>query len=81
MMGDSLESDMQKIYESGDKSSAICHNCEKVVKTTFKYADIPCGLVDPVAIKHVLVARCDECEEIVAIPAQSVPEITRQIKR
>ncbi|MGN7715111.1 hypothetical protein [Agrobacterium radiobacter] len=65
-----------KLYQPGDTSKAICPHCGKLVGTTFAYKDVPfddgAGMV-----KDILVAVCDECATVVAIPAQSTPAIRR----
>jgi hypothetical protein len=43
-------------FNEGDKSKAICPECEMVVETTFKYVDT------------MLVSVCDICGEVVGIP-------------
>ena len=61
-------------YKLGDKSKAICEDCNRIVSTTFMVRDVPffdgSGIVD-----DILVAVCDECNNVVAIPAQSVDAI------
>jgi endogenous inhibitor of DNA gyrase (YacG/DUF329 family) len=67
---------MTKFYVVGDKSRAICPHCEKLVETTFAYRDVPFD--DGVGMaKNILVATCDECGTVVAIPAQSTPAIRK----
>ena len=65
-----------KIYEAGEKSQAICEHCKSLVPTTFKYRDVP---FDDGSgnVKDILVAVCDNCDAVVAIPAQSTPAIKR----
>lgn len=57
-------------YKVGDNSRAICYNCSKVVPTTFEIRDVPFDDGSGV-ITDMLVAVCNECDAIVAIPAQS----------
>lgn len=61
-------------YTRGDKSRAICEDCNRIVTTTFEIRDVPffdgSGLAE-----NVLVAVCDDCNSVVAIPAQSALEI------
>jgi hypothetical protein len=58
-----------KIYHEADKSRAMCEN-DGLVTTTFAYRDVPfrdgSGIV-----KDILVAVCDICGDVVAIPPQS----------
>ncbi|MGY6570825.1 MAG: hypothetical protein ACXIVE_17680 [Salinarimonas sp.] len=65
-----------KLYEAGDKSKAICEHCKSLVPTTFMYRDVPFDDGSGV-VKDILVAVCDICDKVVAIPAQSTPAIKR----
>lgn len=65
---------MTKLYSPGDKSRAICPHCAKLVTTTFVYATVPFDDGNG-SVKDILVAQCDECRAVVAIPAQSTPAI------
>ncbi|SFU81345.1 hypothetical protein [Pseudomonas sp. OV546] len=61
-------------YKEGDKSQAICEDCESVVHTTFQRRNVPFD--DGVGeVENVLVAVCDICDRVVAVPAQSTPAI------
>lgn len=62
------------MYTVGDKSKAICENCKGVVPTTFAVRDVPFSDWSTVA-ESILVAVCDHCDDVVAIPAQSIPSI------
>ena len=68
------------MFKENDKSKAICNVCEKVVSTTLKIRDVKTSDTKKV-IKDILVSVCDECEATVAIPAQSTPEIKKQLKQ
>lgn len=61
-------------YKPGDTSKAVCECCNKLVDTTFAVRDVPffdgSGIVE-----NILVAVCDNCNEVVAIPAQSTVAI------
>ncbi len=65
-----------KLYEAGEKSQAICEQCKALVPTTFKYRDVPFD-DESGTVKDILVAVCDICNAVVAIPAQSTPAIKR----
>lgn len=63
-----------KAYREGDRSQGICRRCESLVDTQFKVRDYTL----PESGKRVpslLVAVCDRCDEVVAIPAQSTPRL------
>lgn len=66
------------MFNINDKSKAVCGFCEKVVTTTFKIRNVPVKDSDKV-IKDILVGVCDECDNVVTTPAQSTPEIKRQL--
>jgi hypothetical protein len=67
-------------YEPGDKSRAVCEDCESVVNTTFAIRNVPFN--DGVGIaENILVAVCDMCNTTVAIPSQSVITIAEVRKR
>lgn len=61
-------------YLSGNKSRAVCPYCAKLVTTTFAHHDVLFD-DDRGTVKDILVADCDECNAIVAVPAQSTPAI------
>jgi hypothetical protein len=65
-----------KLYQPGDTSKAICPHCGKLVTTTFAYRDVPFDDGSG-TVKGILSAVCDECDAVVAIPAQSTPAIRR----
>ena len=65
---------MESIYNLGDESRAICEGCAKVVATTFVYRDVAFDDGSGV-VRYILVAVCDACEAIIAVPAQSPPAI------
>ncbi|MEY4512242.1 MAG: hypothetical protein RLZZ450_4364 [Pseudomonadota bacterium] len=72
-----------KLYKAGDKSKALCPQCEQLRRTTFAERDVPfssgTGLVS-----DVLVGVCDTCDTVVSIPQQSVPrikDVVRQARR
>lgn len=63
-----------KLWFRGDKSRALCENCEGLVSTTFDYHDVPFS--DGIGLaKNIIAATCDTCGTIVSIPPQSTPAI------
>jgi hypothetical protein len=68
-----------KLHKNGEKSRAICPFCQQLRSTTFAERDVPLssgkGLV-----RDVLVAVCDTCDHVVAIPHQSVPRIKETVR-
>lgn len=65
-----------KLYNAGDKSTAICETCQAITDTTYGYKDVPFSDGNGLA-KDILVANCDACGGVAAIPAQSLPAINR----
>lgn len=63
-----------KFYFEGDKATAICNHCAAVVNTTYVRRNVPFNDGKGEA-KDILVAACDTCNAVVAIPAQSTPAI------
>jgi len=64
--------------KSGDKSKAICNDCERLVSTTFQFRDIPFSDTGEV-VKNILTGVCDECGRVVSIPHQSTKDIKKHI--
>ena len=62
-----------KFFVKGDKSKALCEKCG-LVSTTFDYRDVPFEDGRGVS-RGTLVAECDVCHKVVAIPAQSALRI------
>src|SRR4051812_22752801 len=69
-----------KLWKEGDRSKGVCERCKRLVTTRFERRTV--NLERPKATVHdVLVAVCDSCEEVVAVPHQSslrLQEVRRQ---
>lgn len=65
-----------KVYKAGDKSKAVCKDCGTLVSTTFAYRDVPFD-DGKGEVKDVLASVCDQCDRVVALPAQSTPAVLR----
>lgn len=65
-----------KILKVGDKSKAVCQDCESLVPTTFMLRDVPFSDGRGTA-KKVLAGVCDLCDRVVSIPHQSTPAIKK----
>ncbi len=63
-----------KIYTEGDKGRALCSHCKGLVSTTFVRRDVPFSDAQGLA-KAILVGVCDQCGQVVSVPAQSTPAI------
>lgn len=68
-----------KLYKVGEKSKALCEQCEKIRSTTFRERTIPLSSGKG-SVEDVLVAVCDGCDNIVGIPQQSAPRIQEAIR-
>lgn len=67
-------------FHKGEKSKAICTHCGKVVDATFAHRDVLFSDGRGVA-KDILVAACNVCGQVVAIPADSTPAIREARRR
>lgn len=66
---------MKKFVE-GDKSKAFCFYCSDIVQTTFCLRNVSFSDGRGTAM-NILAAVCDNCQKVVAIPAQAVPAIAQ----
>ncbi|TSP09185.1 hypothetical protein [Cupriavidus campinensis] len=66
-------------FQEGDKSTAICPKCKKVVSTTFFLRNAPFS-DNKGSAQNILVAVCDVCGTIAGIPARST-EVIRKARR
>lgn len=62
------------IWSVGDATLAVCQSCIAMVSATYRVRDVPFDDGSGV-VNAILVAVCDGCSEVIAIPAQSVPAI------
>ena len=67
-------------YQEGSKSGSLCATCEKKVLSTLKNETISLceGLEE---VENVLVAVCDVCGNMTAVPAKSLPPLQDAFKR
>jgi hypothetical protein len=68
------------LVKEGDESEAICPHCKTLVTTHFRtrtYRLVTSGVDVPGA----LVAVCDLCDKVAAIPAQTTPRIGEALQR
>ena len=58
----------------GDQIPALCEECGAAVTGTFRFRDVPFS--DGIGfVKDILTVVCDQCDSVIAIPAQSTPAI------
>ena len=67
-------------YREGAKSKAVCGYCNNCVISTLSNVTLSLseGLEE---VENVLVDVCDECGNMVSIPAKSLPPIQQAYKR
>lgn len=63
-----------KLYLTGDKGKALCDRCQGLVAATYNYRTVPFSDGEGEA-KNILVLVCDNCDKVIATPAQSTPAI------
>jgi hypothetical protein len=69
-----------KLWKEGDRSRAACETCKQFVTTRFERRTIDLKDAE-VSVPDVLVAVCETCGEIVAIPHQSTPRLQEARRR
>jgi hypothetical protein len=68
------------LVKEGDRSEALCRHCKTLVTTHFRvrtYRLVERGIDVP----GTLVAVCDRCDDVAAIPAQSAPRLGQALLR
>ena len=67
-----------KLYLPGETSKAICSDCKDIVSTTFMVRDVPIAREIGI-VRAILVSVCNDCLNVVAIPAQSATAIQHAV--
>lgn len=62
-----------KIVKEGDTRNVLCHNCGKST-ATYLLRDVDFSDRSG-AVKNILAAVCNGCQQVVSIPAQCTPQI------
>jgi hypothetical protein len=65
---------MKYTWSVGDFASNTCRRCRKMVRTRFEYRTVQLAR-SRLAVPDVLVDVCTECDHMVSIPPQSVPQL------
>lgn len=65
-------------FQEGDQSKAFCSDCAGLVATTFQRRDVPLSNGRGI-VEQVLAAVCNQCNAVVATPAQSTPAIKKVV--
>jgi hypothetical protein len=68
-----------KLYKVGEKSKAVCPFCKDVQPTTFRERDVPLRSGKG-TVRDVLVAVCDKCDRVIAMPQQSAPRVAETLR-
>ena len=71
--------DGMKIIKEGDTGRAVCECCG-LTNTTYKLRDIPFSDNRGI-VKGVLAGVCNACNEVIALPPQSVPRVKDEYMR
>lgn len=64
-------------FQEGARSKAICSHCRKVVGTTFVRRDVSFSDGSKRVAKNILVAVCDVCGQVAAIPPESTAAVRK----
>jgi glutaredoxin len=65
---------MKVIWKPGDYASRTCPHCKKMVRTRFEHRSVQLSR-SRLCVPDVLVDVCTECDHMVGIPPQSVPQL------
>lgn len=68
-----------RIVKEGDTRQVICHNCGKS-QATYLLRDVNFNDKSG-TVKNILAAVCNNCNEVVSIPAQSTPKIKEEYEK
>jgi hypothetical protein len=63
-----------QVWKEKDRSEGMCSTCTRRVETVFKLRDYRL-MESGIEVPKLLVAVCQSCGGIVAIPAQSTPKL------
>jgi len=74
-----MSNPIMKILFEGDTGKALCEHCQAVVSMHYARRDVPFSDGQGAA-KDILVGVCNQCDTVVAIPAQSTPAI-REVRK
>lgn len=65
---------MRRAWRVGDYASNTCRRCRKMVRTRFELRTVQLAH-SQLAVRDVLVDVCTECDHMVSIPPQSLPQL------
>jgi hypothetical protein len=65
---------MQRAWRVGDFAANTCRRCRKTVRTRFELRTVQLARTR-LCVRDVLVDVCTECDHMVSIPPQSLPQL------
>ena len=65
---------MKALFQAGDVSSSSCRACRKIVRTRYEVRTVNMPGTR-LRVPNVLVDVCMECDGMVSIPRQSIPQL------
>ena len=68
---------MQRDWRVGDYAANTCRRCRKMVRTRFELRTVQLARTR-LCVRDVLVDVCTECDHMVSIPPQSLPQLREE---
>lgn len=65
---------MKVLWKAGDFASQSCPRCKKIVRARFEHRNVQLTR-SRLCVPNLLVDVCTECDHMISIPAQSVPQL------
>jgi hypothetical protein len=65
---------MKTLWNVGDSATNTCPRCHKVVRSHFELRTVQL-IRSRLCVRDVLVDVCPECDHMISIPPQSVPQL------
>ena len=65
---------VKALFQAGDVSSSSCRACRKIVRTRYEVRTVHMPGTR-LRVPNVLVDVCTECDTMVSIPRQSIPQL------
>jgi len=65
---------MKLSWSPGDFGANVCPRCRRMVRTRFEFRTVRLAR-SQLCVRDVLVDVCTECDHMVSIPPQSVPQL------
>ena len=65
---------MKTLWKVGDHAASRCPRCRKLVRARFELRTVQLHH-SQLAVRDVLVDVCPECDHMISIPPQSIPQL------